>query len=157
MWECDKCKKQIEDDEKVCYYCGDGINPNYDKIIEKEEKQNRKIYHKWITTSNNFEGYRIEEYIGPINTNVVLGINIFSDLLAGLTDIFGGRSNNYENKMDEIYQDCYEILRTKASMTNANAIIGLKIDFDEISGKGKSMIMISMIGTAVKIVKEIEN
>jgi hypothetical protein len=33
----------------------------------------------------------------------------------------------------------------------ANAIIGLKVDFDEISGKGKSMFMMSALGTAVYV------
>lgn len=47
-------------------------------------------------------------------------------------------------------------LKQKAANMGANAILGLKIDFDEISGKGKSMFMISAIGTAV-IVKHLKS
>lgn len=48
------------------------------------------------------------------------------------------------------------ILNNKASNMGANAILGLKIDFVEISGKGKSMFMISAIGTAV-IIKHLKS
>ena len=39
----------------------------------------------------------------------------------------------------------------EAQRLGADAIVGLKIDFGEISGKEKSMFMVSAVGTAVKI------
>jgi uncharacterized protein YbjQ (UPF0145 family) len=107
---------------------------------------------KLITTSTStLEGFSIEKYIDVISTNVVVGTNFFSDLGASITDLFGGHSDTYQAKLQKIYRIGIEKLKTKASNLGANAIVGLKIDFDEISGKGKSMFMISTFGTAVKI------
>lgn len=102
-----------------------------------------------ITTTNSIENQEIERYIEIISTNVVIGTNFFSDFGASLTDLFGGFSGTYQNKLQEIYNIAIENLKKKAKRLGANAIIGLKIDFDEISGKGKSMFMISALGTAV--------
>ena len=53
-----------------------------------------------------------------------------------------------------MYNECLEKLARKAKWYNANCIVGLKVDFDEISGGGKSMFMINMVGTAVSIEDE---
>ncbi|MGC3977774.1 MAG: YbjQ family protein [Paludibacteraceae bacterium] len=104
-----------------------------------------------ITTTNSVENSTIERYIEIISTNVVIGTNFFSDFGASLTDLFGGFSGTYQNKLQEINNIAIDTLKKKAKRLGANAIIGLKIDFDEISGKGKSMFMISALGTAVFI------
>lgn len=111
---------------------------------------------KIITTSTDtIEGTTIEKYIDVISTNVAVGTNFFSDFGASLTDLFGGLSDTYQTKLQKIYRIGIDKLKTKATNLGANAIVGLKIDFDEISGKGKSMFMISTFGTAVKV-REIE-
>lgn len=104
-----------------------------------------------ITTTNSIENATIEKYLGVITTNLVIGTGFFSDFLAGLTDIFGGMSGTYRRQMDELYQKAYDALSLKASSLGANGVLGFKIDFDEISGKGVQMFMISVSGTAVKL------
>ncbi len=104
-----------------------------------------------ITSTNSVEGAEIENYAGLISTNVVVGTNFFSDFGASITDIFGGHSASYQRKLQGIYNAALDGLKEKAELTNSNAIIGLNIDFDEISGKGKSMFMISAMGTAVRV------
>ena len=42
-------------------------------------------------------------------------------------------------------------IEQKAASIGADAVVGLKMDFNEISGKGKTMFMVSAVGTAVKI------
>lgn len=101
-----------------------------------------------ITTTNNIEGGSIKKYIDTICSNVVVGTNIFSDFAASITDFFGGRSSSYQKKLETIYKEASEELKRKAYRLGANAIIGFKVDFDEISGKDKSMFMVSASGTA---------
>ena len=86
-----------------------------------------------------------------ICVNIVLGTNLFSDLVAGLSDIFGGHSGTYKNKLEKIYGEAKKELQEKAKSLGANAIVGFTVDFDEISGNGKSMFMISASGTACVI------
>jgi len=104
-----------------------------------------------ITSTNNIEGGKIVKYFGVINNNVVVGTNLFSDIGASFLDIFGGTSSSYQNKLKNIYETSIQNLKVKARNLGANAILGLSIDFDEISGGNKSMFMISVSGTAVLI------
>lgn len=109
-----------------------------------------------ITTTNSIENFTINEYLGLVYSNVVLGTNLLSDWSASFTDVFGGRSGSYQHKLQLIYNQVKYELETKAKHIGANCIIGFKIDFDEISGKGKSMFMVSACGTAVNISSKIE-
>lgn len=104
-----------------------------------------------ITTTNSIENATIEKYLGVVTTNLVIGTGFFSDFTAQLTDFFGGMSGTYRRQMDELYQRAYDALSLKASTMGANAVLGFKIDFDEISGKGVQMFMVSVSGTAVKL------
>lgn len=107
-----------------------------------------------VTVTNNIDGQKITHYIKTINANVVLGINIFSDFSASLTDIFGGKSHSYMSKLDLIYESLIKQLEEKGRNLEADAIVGLKIDFDEITGKGTQMLMANAVATAVKTVDE---
>lgn len=50
--------------------------------------------------------------------------------------------------MEIIYGEASKALKQKALNLGANAIVGFRVDFDEISGKDKSMFMVSVSGTA---------
>ena len=110
-----------------------------------------------ITTTNSIENYTIKKYLGIINANIVIGTNIFSDFAASFTDFFGGKSDTYQNKLNLIYKEVMNEIKSKATALNADAILGLHIDFDEISGKEKSMFMVSASGTAVLLEDKIED
>ena len=102
-----------------------------------------------ITSTNDIKGYKITQYLGLINVNVVIGANFFSDFFASFTDVFGGYSDTYQSKLDKIYDDALRELTKKAKYKGADAIVGVHFDFDELSGKGKSMFMVTAYGTAV--------
>lgn len=104
-----------------------------------------------ITTTPILENVEIQRYIGPLTANVVLGVNFFSDFAASLTDVFGGSSETYQSKLDSLTYDVDKIMKAKASRKGANAIIDYKLQFNEISGKGKQMFMVTATGTACVI------
>ncbi|MCW2259631.1 MULTISPECIES: heavy metal-binding domain-containing protein [Sphingobacterium] len=68
---------------------------------------------------------------------------------ASFVDIFGGRSCNYENKLQELYKSVVESLKQSARSYRADAVIGFSVNIDELSGKGTQMFMITAIGTSV--------
>ena len=107
-----------------------------------------------ITTTNSISGTEIEKYLGLVTTNLVIGTNVFSDFIASFSDFFGGMSGTYRNQLDLLYNRALEDLTHKANKKMADAILGIKIDFDEISGQGKSMFMVSITGTAVRFVRD---
>ena len=102
-----------------------------------------------ITTTNNIQGKNIKKYLGVVNTNFVLGTNFLSEIKVGFSDFFGGTSGTYKNKLNIIYEKAIKELTDKAYSLHADAIVGLAVDFDEISGGGVSMLMVSATGTAV--------
>ena len=102
-----------------------------------------------ITTTSSIEGHIIRKYCGVVTAHVVAGTGFFSDFAAGLTDIFGGRSGAYQKQLESLQIDVVAQLRHKAEQRGANWVIGSRINFDEISGKGVQMFMVSGSGTAV--------
>lgn len=110
-----------------------------------------------ITTTNSISGTEIEKYLGLVTTNLVIGTNVFSDFIASFSDFFGGMSGTYRNQLEQLYNRALEDLTYKANKKMADAILGIKIDFDEISGQGKSMFMVSITGTAVRFASEHTN
>jgi uncharacterized protein YbjQ (UPF0145 family) len=109
-----------------------------------------------LVTTNNVEGYRVVKYISPVTANVVIGTNIINDLFASFSDFFGGRSNTYQDRFSEMYDAAIAELKEAGKKRGANCILGVKIDLDQISGKGMQMFMLNAIGTAVLIKTEEE-
>lgn len=104
-----------------------------------------------ITTSPIIENRTITDYLGPIISNEVLGVNVISDSIASFSDFFGGASGTYRGKLEELKKTVINDLKKQAINQGANAIVGFSIAFNEISGKGKQMFMATATGTAVKL------
>lgn len=100
-----------------------------------------------ITTTNNISCYSIKEYRGTVCANQVLGANIFADFLASWIDFLGGKSGAYRNVLNELFADVRKQMIEKATDAGANAILGFRLCFNELSGKQKSMLMLSSYGT----------
>jgi uncharacterized protein YbjQ (UPF0145 family) len=106
-----------------------------------------------VTTTSTLEGWTIQSYLGTISSHMVAGTDMFTDLFASFSDFFGGRSQSYQKELSALHNEAVKQLQEKAFSMGANCILGLRIDHDEISGKGKQMFMVTAIGTAVKAVQ----
>jgi uncharacterized protein YbjQ (UPF0145 family) len=104
-----------------------------------------------ITTTPNLEGKRIETYCGIVVGEAVMGANLFKDIFATIRDIVGGRSGAYEDELTKARKIGFGELEQEARAMGANAVVGVDIDY-EVVGKGGSMLMVSISGTAVKYV-----
>ena len=102
------------------------------------------------TTTHNIEGKSIREYLGVVSAEVIIGANVFKDILGGLRDFFGGRSGTYEKVLDEAKQNAMQELVQKAQAMGANAVVGIDLDFETV-GSGGSMLMVVASGTAVRL------
>jgi uncharacterized protein YbjQ (UPF0145 family) len=102
------------------------------------------------STTNNIEGRPVQQYLGVISSEAIIGANIFKDIFAGIRDIVGGRSATYEKVIEEARNNAMAELVQKAQSIGANAIIGIDLDFETV-GAGGSMLMVIATGTAVKI------
>ena len=103
-----------------------------------------------VSTASTIHGVNIEESLGFVSSHVIAGTNLFSDIFAVFSDLFGGRSQTYKKQLTSIKNEAVEELMDEAIKVGGNAIVGMSIDLDEISGSGKSMFMITATGTAVR-------
>jgi uncharacterized protein YbjQ (UPF0145 family) len=109
-----------------------------------------------VSTTSTLQAWEIEQYLGPVSVHLVAGTNLFSDWMAGWTDVFGGRSGTYGKQLSSLYQEASALLQREAARRGGNAIVGLSLDFDEISAQGKSMFMLNGVGTAVRVSRSLE-
>lgn len=91
------------------------------------------------------------ERLGIVASEVVLGMNIFKDVLANVRDIFGGRSGTVQKTLEEARETAFAELRLKAKKLNADAVISVDIDYHSIStGSAVNMMLVAVSGTAIK-------
>ena len=102
------------------------------------------------TTTNTLEGREIEEYLGVVIGEAILGANIFKDLFGAVRDIVGGRAGAYEDELGKARDIAFQEMEQEAVILGANAVIGIDIDY-EVVGQNGGMMMVSGSGTAVKV------
>ena len=103
-----------------------------------------------LTTTSILDGWRVDEYVGPVSSQFVIGTGLFTDYFASWTDLFGAHSRAYQDKLERINTEALEMIAEKAHRLRANVVLGLRVDHDEISGSGKSMLMVTASGTAAR-------
>jgi len=103
-----------------------------------------------ITTTPTLEGHRVQEYLGIVTGEAIIGANILKDFMAGIRDIVGGRSAAYEKALRSAREEALREMATEAQARNADAVIGVDLDY-EVLGTGNGMLMVSVSGTAVRL------
>ena len=103
-----------------------------------------------ISTTNNIENRPVKEYLEIVTGETIIGANIFKDFFASIRDIVGGRSRSYEKVLREAKETALKEMKENALKLNANAIIGVDLDYETVGAKG-GMLMVTASGTAVKI------
>ena len=101
-----------------------------------------------ITTTQSIEGQSIREYKGIVVGEAIMCANIVRDFFDSITDVIGGRSGVYEQKLADARQIAESELADEPRARGANAVVGVDLDYEVV---GESMLMVSMSGTAVVI------
>lgn len=101
-----------------------------------------------LTTTDNVEGRKVQQYLGVVAGEAVMGANVVRDFLASITDIVGGRSGAYESKLNQARKIAVEEMSENAKRLGADAILGIDIDYEVIR---EGMMMVAASGTAVKL------
>lgn len=103
-----------------------------------------------VTTTPTIEGRPIQDYLGIVTGEVIVGANLFRDLFANIRDIVGGRSGSYERILADARTQAIQELQAEAAALGGNAVVAIDLDY-EVIGPNGSMLMVSASGTAVKI------
>ena len=103
-----------------------------------------------IISTTGIEGKKILAYKGIVFGEVVAGVNMFKDMAAGFRNVFGGRASSYEVELTQAREEALAEMMERASERGANAIIGIKMDYETL-GAENGMLMVTCSGTAVVI------
>ena len=103
-----------------------------------------------LTTTPSVEGKTIVEYKGIVFGEVISGVDFVKDFAAGLSNIFGGRSNSYEDELQNARTQAMAELSQRAQALGANAVVGVDLDY-EVLGANNGMLMVTASGTAVRV------
>jgi uncharacterized protein YbjQ (UPF0145 family) len=102
-----------------------------------------------VTTTHDIQGKQINDYLGVVVGEAVMGANLFTDIFASIRDIVGGRSGAYEDELTKARKIAFQELENEARMLGANAVVAVDIDYEVVGSKG-SMLMVSISGTAIR-------
>ena len=103
-----------------------------------------------ITTTQSIEGKKMVEYKGIVFGEVISGVDVVKDMVAGLSNFFGGRSNTYETELVNARESALREMEERAAKLGANAVVGVDIDY-EVLGANNGMLMVTASGTAVRV------
>jgi uncharacterized protein YbjQ (UPF0145 family) len=103
-----------------------------------------------LLTTETAPSLKITKRIEIVTAEVAYGMNIFKDLFAGVRDIVGGRSEAVQKTMRDARRTALYELKKEAHSVGANAVVGVDLDYVELSGSS-NMVMLVASGTAVVI------
>jgi uncharacterized protein YbjQ (UPF0145 family) len=106
-----------------------------------------------VTTTFEFQGYRIKEYKGMVRGLVVRAPTIGQGILGGLKNIIGGNIGAYTQMCEQARAHAYETMVQHAMKLGANAIVGVRYDGSEVVSQGSASEVLCY-GTAVVVVRD---
>mgnify|MGYP000713219268 CR=1 FL=1 len=77
-----------------------------------------------LSTTNTIEGKPVNDYLGIVTGETIIGANIFKDFFASIRDIVGGRSGSYERVLREAKDTALKEMKEEAiKLKMANNLI----------------------------------
>ena len=136
------------------YFIGQWIELNHYKSIKQRE---RAFLALPLTTTKHLPQQEIQES-KLVYGSVVISIDYFKRILAGLRNIFGGEVSSYETLIDRARREA--VLRMKEGAANADAILNLRVQTSRIGQSANKKDSIGSIevfayGTAVTFKKQV--
>ena len=161
MAECISCGKPLGffqgDENRRCRACvaddkwpeghPRAVSPSQERI---EERALQAEIEAIVLTTETAPNLNISKRIEIVTAEVAFGMHIFKDLFAGIRNVVGGRSEAVQATMRDSRRTALYELKKEAHAVGANAVVGVDLDYVELSGAG-SMVMLVASGTAVVI------
>lgn len=86
-----------------------------------------------VTTTPTIEGRRIKRYVGIESVEIVVGTGAFSEFAGDISDFFGARSTEFEQKLKKARKTAIDKLRFIGVERGGNAVVGIDLDYTEFS------------------------
>jgi uncharacterized protein YbjQ (UPF0145 family) len=83
------------------------------------------------------QGWRVVETLPMITAHRVVGTSFVTDESVNSEELVGARSKQAETAFARMEIEVYRELRAKAQRKGAAAVVGVRVEFGEVSGSGK--------------------
>ena len=103
-----------------------------------------------VTTSTHLEGYRVTQHLGLVRGIIVRSRSLLGNIAGGLQTLIGGNITIYTELCEKTREDAYRLMITHAEQVNANAIINMRYDANEVM---QGVTEVLAYGTAVVVEK----
>lgn len=104
-----------------------------------------------LLTTETTHNLAIEARLGIVSAEVVVGMNVFKDFMAGVRNTVGGRSGVIQDALADMRETALNKVKNDATKLSANAVVGISFSYSEIGATGSTMLMLIVTGTAVKL------
>lgn len=102
-----------------------------------------------LSSTNTLGIKEIVKYHGLVTGDSLIGSNVYKDLFSGVRDVVGGRTSAYEKELEKARELALDSMKDKAKELGANAIVGLKISYNNLGGTMGNTILVTAYGTAI--------
>jgi len=103
-----------------------------------------------ITTAFQLDGFRITKNLGIVRGITVRSRSVFGTIGASFQTLVGGNISLYTELCEKTREEAFDILVRHAEKINANAIIGMRYDANEVA---HGVTEVLCYGTAVVVEK----
>ena len=110
----------------------------------------RKTLTMIVTTSTGLEGYKVTQQLGVVRGIIVRSRSLLGNIAGGFQTLFGGNISIYTELCERTRQDAYDLMIKHAQEVNANAIINMRYDANEVM---QGVTEVLAYGTAVVVEK----
>jgi uncharacterized protein YbjQ (UPF0145 family) len=104
-----------------------------------------------VTTNIELNGYTIIKTLGVVRGITVRSRSLLGNIAGGFQTLFGGRISIYKELCEKTREEAFQIMLEHAQERNANAIICMRYDANEVMG---GVTEVLAYGTAVWVEKK---
>ncbi len=119
--------------------------------INITEKALEAELQRIVLTTETAHNLPVADRLDILTAECVIGMHLFKDIASAFRDTFGGRSKVMQDGLREAKKTALAELRREAHAIGADAVVGVALNYSEISGGGKSMLFLVASGTAVTL------
>lgn len=136
---------------------GNNENPEKWVKIQKSdlpghfEQIRAEVSRDIMLTTESVLSINITRRLAIVTAECAFGMNLLKDFLTSFSDVFGGRNKSTQDVLRQAREQVLTELRKEAYYKQADAVVGVDLDYSQFSAKGKSLLFVVASGTAVKL------
>lgn len=134
----------------LCKECREGLESGR---LQPVGRLDTSAHAAIMLTTETAHNLPVTSRLDIVTAEVVIGMHLFKDIAGAFRDTFGGRSKLMQEGLRDARKTALAELRAEAHALGADAVVGVDLDYSEISGGGKSMLFLVASGTAVTLAK----